>query len=210
LGGTYKIRKIINEVNKNILCIFRYVFIRKKARRKIFQEEEARTFCAMRIKIRIRAIFRLISDKIKTRSLLRIQAATISLAGNTKAIAYNKATDKLLNFFNCLIEINESRKVALQFVKDIKRIQKRWKGMLRLNNTRKMLLRRKWDKMVENLIKQNQAKGKKQQPLVRKLQALSENLVTKSLSSWYSTAKRKYYTLLSKWYAKKQAIEVFF
>lgn len=164
----------------------------------------------MRIKIRIRAIFRLISDKIKTRSLLRIQAATISLAGNTKAIAYNKATDKLLNFFNCLIEINESRKVALQFVKDIKRIQKRWKGMLRLNNTRKMLLRRKWDKMVENLIKQNQAKGKKQQPLVRKLQALSENLVTKSLSSWYSTAKRKYYTLLSKWYAKKQAIEVFF
>lgn len=70
-------------------------------------------------------------------------------------------------------------------------------------------MRTRWNAAVERMAKQASARGKRQQlSLARKLREIPDPAVDQLLRSYYTTQKKKYYAVLSKWFARKKAIEV--
>lgn len=132
----------------------------------------------------------------------------LSLTNFGNMFAYEKTTNVVGEFLRNFHKTMGARTCILNFIKGIKHIQKRWKGMIKLDKTRRKLLRGKWDQMLESLIKQHHIKGKKMPLIVRKLRAIPDVVATKTLNVYYEAQKKKYYAILAKWFAKKKVIEV--
>ncbi len=133
--------------------------------------------------------------------------------------AYEKAAGLVGEFIKVLFHTIRVRRAGLDFVTGstmnphnrvfvVRMIQRRWRGMLGLDKTRRQIMRMKWDKMVELLARQNQAKGKRMLPLVRKLRGIPDFIMNDLLDKYYNAQKKKYYAVLAKWFSRKKAIEV--
>ena len=89
----------------------------------------------------------------------------------------------------------------------VKRVQSQWRSLLKLDQIRQQCLWKKWDEKVQDLIKRNTGKAKRQQTMVRKLKLISEETRDRAIKKLYMDTKNQYVKTLHK-YFRSGAISV--
>ena len=84
----------------------------------------------------------------------------------------------------------------LRVRKFVNKAKEKWKGKVRLDKTRKLILMNKWNQTIEKLKKQYSSKGKRS--TVKKLEDISASKTKEILNNYYSTMKKKLYKHLTK------------
>lgn len=95
-------------------------------------------------------------------------------------------------------EIGDVKELFSQFAEKVLRIQRAWRRVASLDGTRRAILRDKWDKAVQKLIKQH--KAKKNNSVVSKLLKLTDADANKAIKKFYTTKKSNYHRALSRHY----------
>eukprot|EP00826_Nyctotherus_ovalis_P036511 TRINITY_DN3243_c0_g3_i2.p1 TRINITY_DN3243_c0_g3~~TRINITY_DN3243_c0_g3_i2.p1 ORF type:complete len:193 (-),score=22.11 TRINITY_DN3243_c0_g3_i2:143-721(-) len=142
------------------------------------------------------------AENLETRTMTRCYAGlNLSLVA-MEASAYNKAATVVKVVLGKLQATENVRNAALKHIQLLKRVGNKWKGLLTLNKTRKLILRSKWDRMVQILIQQHNTKSKKSTQ--KKLQRITQTSTNKILDKYYGAQKAKYYKSLAKGVSKLQ------
>ena len=136
--------------------------------------------------------------KYKDRVTRKIFSSLIPLSKKNKILIKTRIGNIVLGFMKLIEEKNDLKKLTFGYIDNIRSIQIKWKGMIRLNNTRKIILNQVWNDGVKTLIKGIKSKDKNQLRLRYKLEVISNNIVRKFLNNYYQDQKRKYYKYLGK------------
>ena len=81
----------------------------------------------------------------------------------------------------------------------MKKIQIKWKSILRIEKTRKLILINIWSKEVKKLIEKYKKMNKKHKMLIPKIDTIHPNLRNSTLKDYYFIMKTKYKFILKKW-----------
>ncbi len=71
-------------------------------------------------------------------------------------------------------------------------MQREWRNVLSLDLVRQRCMRKRWADRVEELVKRNGGKTKRQQALVRRLRTIGEEHRDKAIRAYFREAKMKY------------------
>jgi len=119
----------------------------------------------------------------------------ISLTHCTTLFAFTQAANIIANALKIATDVFIPRKLAFQHISHAKRIQRKWKSIICLNNFRKLLLRNKWKIVINKLIRKNLDKGG-ESSLLAKLQGITMNSCNRVLDAYYNIRKNDYRTKL--------------
>ena len=139
---------------------------------------------------------RFTGSTIKNRVKSRLCSHILCTSCQAKSIAYRKSSI-IITTFLCNTSLR-SKTVLLDFIYKIKDMQQVWKRRVQLNLIRKGILRKKWDEMIQKLIKREKMNAKPREYLVLKLQGLGNDTIRKAINEYFSTQKRKYCKSMSK------------
>jgi len=134
----------------------------------------------------------ILSDRLNMKILFGLS----SIPSNVKDAAINKSLKTINPFLIALKEVSSIRKAVFDHNKHITTMQKKWKRICQHNNIRKSLMKRRWNEVIEKLIKEY-TKDKKQVRLVKKLKELMNE--TQELNKYYNEQKAKYDIILTMW-----------
>jgi len=123
--------------------------------------------------------------------------SVLALSSVTEEIsAYNKAAIVISVTFEEIKASENVRNAALRHIQMLKRVSNKWKSLLALKNTRKLILRNMWDRTVHKLIQKHSEKTKK--GILKKLQGITQVSSNKALDNYYNLQKNQHHKNLAK------------
>jgi len=151
----------------------------------------------------IRGKLREYGRAIKDRTKVKLLSASLSLFYDGCLVASEKSVTAIGLVLIVFEEINEIKKLFFGFTEKAQYIQRVWRGVKVLDNTRRLILRSKWDEAIQKLIKQH-TKGKKQSLIATKLMEITGSEIDKTLSNYYTMKKDDYHKVVIKNSKNKQ------
>jgi len=107
--------------------------------------------------------------------------------------AYNKIKPLMYNFLQQYWTVMSAKSAVFGYLDKLKMIQRQWRALISHDEIRQIRLRKLWDNRLEDLIKRNNnAKTKRAQTLVRKLRSFGPEIRNKSISEYYTNIKNQY------------------
>ena len=137
---------------------------------------------------------------LNNRFKLRLALLLVGLNKQEKMVTCEKASKIVGRYFSKTQEIMSLKQKAFVFLNKIKLLQRKWREVIKENNNRKLILKSKWQNKLKELIHNT----KRQEQVLSKLKDITDEIVEKSVSTYYEVQKRKYYKQLIKHFANRK------
>jgi len=157
-------------------------------------------YSSKRIKTALKGTLKSYGVTLNNRFKLRLALLLVGLNKQEKIVTCEKASKIVGRYFSKIQEIMSLKQKAFAFLNKIKLLQRKWREVIEENNNRKLILKSKWQNKLKELIHNT----KRQEQVLSKLKDITDEIVEKSVSTYYEVQKRKYYKQLIKHFANRK------
>eukprot|EP00826_Nyctotherus_ovalis_P015177 TRINITY_DN14290_c0_g3_i3.p1 TRINITY_DN14290_c0_g3~~TRINITY_DN14290_c0_g3_i3.p1 ORF type:complete len:195 (-),score=30.94 TRINITY_DN14290_c0_g3_i3:140-724(-) len=173
-------------------------------------EEQLRLVSSRKIRLGIKRKLGRYGRTLSERAAKKLLSGALSFSQCASISAYVKSANIIGAALIAFEKIGNVKDLFSQFTEKILLIQRVWRRVMSLDNTRRAILKSKWDKAVQKLIMQH--KGKKHSSVASKLLKLTDTDANKAIKKLYTTKKSNYHRSLSRHYqesSKPKRLPVF-